>query len=102
MRTFLQKWGEYLLALACVVVIVFAALYTRQEDIRRLSAQNAAADHSQTLEEARTDTAFHIPVDGLCSQPFSGAEKTAGGLWAFDPYAVYTASAGQDVYAVGS
>ncbi len=102
MRTFLQKWGQYLLALACVVVIVFAALYTRQEDVRRLSAQNAAANRSQTLEEAQTEAAFHAPVDGKCCQPFSGAVRTAGGLWRFDPGVSYTAAAGQSVYAVAS
>ena len=35
MRRFLDKWGTAIAAVACALTIVFAAVYTRQDDLKR-------------------------------------------------------------------
>ena len=35
-----KKWGEAALAALCVLAIVFAALYTRQDDLRLWAIMN--------------------------------------------------------------
>ena len=41
MRRFLDKWGTAIAAVACALTIVFAAVYTRQDDLKRIAAQEA-------------------------------------------------------------
>ena len=43
MRKLFKKWGEAMLAALCVLAIVFAALYTRQDDLRRMAARSAGS-----------------------------------------------------------
>ena len=100
MRKWMEKWGSAAGALACVLVILFAVVYTRQDDIRRLSAQNAAADQSQTLKSAQEAPAVFRPVKGQLLQPFAGAKQSSSGLWTLYPYTHYQAAAHQEAYAI--
>lgn len=100
MRTFLHKWGEYLLALMFVTVIIFAALYTRQDDLVRFRAENAAANNSQTLEEAQKAPAWQLPCTGKITRFYAGAVKS-GYLWKFDPYVHFEVRVNQRVFATG-
>lgn len=49
MRRFLDKWGTAIAAVACALTIVFAAVYTRQDDLKRIAAQEARAAQDQSL-----------------------------------------------------
>ena len=53
MRKLFKKWGEAMLAALCVLAIVFAALYTRQDDLRRMAARSAGSSRDQTLDDAQ-------------------------------------------------
>ena len=97
MRRMIKKWGESLLAALCVLAIVFAALYTRQDDLRRMAAQNAAASQDESLEKAAAS--WQRPVSGAVIQPFSGAVKE-NGIWRFSPYVRYGAAYGEAVRAM--
>ena len=83
MRRMIKKWGESLLAALCVLVILFAALYTRQDDLKRMAAQNAAASQDETLGGAAS--AWARPVEGAVLIPFGDARKE-NGIWRFSPY----------------
>lgn len=102
MRAWLKRWGEYLLALLCVLVIVFAAVYTRQEDLQRIAARSAAGSQDQTLRETAPPPAWQQPVEGEVLQPFLGARRSAGGLWRIAPFVCYAAAAGQPVCAMAA
>ena len=97
----LKKWGEAVLAAVCVLAIVFAALYTRQDDLRRLAAQNAAASQDETLNEALEERRFQPPVAQGAASKLSGAARTEAGLWRFSPYVFFPAAPGQSVVAMG-
>ena len=71
MRRMMKKWGESLLAALCVLAIVFAALYTRQDDLKRMAARDAAASQDETLEHAAPP--WSRPTEGAVLKPFSGA-----------------------------
>lgn len=98
MRRMMKKWGEPLLAALCVLVILFAALYTRQDDLKRMAAQNAAASRDETLEKA-AEARWARPVAGAVIAPFSGAVRECG-IWRFSPYVRYTATYGETVRAL--
>jgi len=100
MRKWIKKWGDAAGAFCCVLVILFAAIYTRQDDLRRLSAQNATADQSQTLDNAQNATAVCRPLHGKLLFPFTGAVRSKGGLWSFDPCVHYQTAPGQEVLAI--
>ena len=100
MRKWMEKWGSAAGALLCVLVILFAAVYTRQDDIRRLAAQNAAADQSQTLDDVQTAPQIFRPVNGHIAQPFSIARQNENGLWSFSPKVCYQVSPYQEIYAI--
>ncbi|MBQ9299567.1 MAG: M23 family metallopeptidase [Clostridia bacterium] len=102
MRRLIKKWGEAALAALCVLAIVFAALYTRQDDLRRLAARDAAASRDERLEDVREPSGFQPPIAQRESAGFSGAARTSGGLWQFSPYADYTAAYGQSICAMGA
>ena len=102
MRRLIKKWGEAALAVLCVLAIVFAALYTRQDDLRRLAARNAAASQDERLDEARQAPDFQPPVDGARASDFPGAARTPGGLWRLDPWICYDTVPGQAVCAMGA
>ena len=53
MRRFLDKWGTAIAAVACALTIVFAAVYTRQDDLKRIAAQEARAAQDQSLQDAQ-------------------------------------------------
>ena len=89
MRGMLKKWGEGALAVLCVLAIVFAALYTRQDDLRRMAARNAAAEQSETLAEAQRRAVWQRPAAQPPVSPFAGAERTSDGLWIAAPWARY-------------
>lgn len=97
MRPWMEKWGSVMLILLCALVILFSALYTRQDDLRRIAAQNAAADQNETLNDLPV---YQPPVAGEAIQPFTGAYKTAQGLWQLDPYVHYDVRKGARVQAV--
>ena len=99
MRPWMEKWGSVLLILLCALVILFSALYTRQDDLKRLSAQNAAADQSETLADVIT-AQYIAPTAGDVLQAYLGAYKSAAGLWQFDPFIRYSAQKGSKVFAV--
>ena len=97
MRRMIKKWGESLLAALCVLVILFAALYTRQDDLKRMAAQNAAASQDETLGGAAS--AWARPVEGAVLIPFGDAHKD-NGIWRFSPYVRYEAASGSAVRAI--
>ena len=86
MRSVVKKWSEAALAALCVLAIVFAALYTRQDDLRRLAARSAAESLDQRLEDARTPAPWRMPVPQPPETAYAGAERSAGGLWRFSPW----------------
>lgn len=98
MRPWMEKWGSVLLIFFCALVILFSALYTRQEDVKRLSAQNAAASQDETLSSATAR--YTAPAAGDIVQGYRGAYKTDSGLWRFDPFVHYSAQKGAKVFAV--
>lgn len=100
MRRILQKWGEPALAALCVVIILFAALYTRQEDLRRLAAEHAAGSQNETLADVTPPPAWQAPVPGEILQSFAGAGQTESGLWRLAPWVRFAASRGEAVCAM--
>ena len=102
MRAWAKRWGEYLLALVCVTVIVFASVYTRQEDLQRVAVRGAAGSQDQTLGEAVPPPAWHAPIDGALRTPFQGARRDAAGFWRFSPAVQYAAAYGQPVFAMAA
>lgn len=100
MRSLVKKWSEAALAALCVLAIVFAALYTRQDDLRRLAARSAAESLDQRLEDARTPAPWRMPVPQPPETAYAGAERSAGGLWRFSPWIGCAVSYGQRVCAM--
>ncbi len=94
----MEKWGSVLLIFFCALVILFSALYTRQEDVKWLSAQNAAASQDETLSDA--SARYAAPVSGDILQGYRGAYRTDGGLWQTDPFVHYSVSKSAKVFAV--
>lgn len=99
MRPWMEKWGSVLMILLCALVILFSALYTRQDDLKRLSAQNAAADQSETLADVNA-MQYVAPTADNATQPYLGAYKSEAGLWQFDPFVRYRVQKGSKVFAV--
>lgn len=97
MRSWMEKWGSMILVLLCTLVILFSALYTRQDDLRRIAAQNAAADQNETLHQL---TAYCPPVRKEAVRLFSGACKNEKGFWQLDPYVHYPLSQTAAVFSV--
>ena len=97
MRRMIKKWGESLLAALCVLAIVFAALYTRQDDLKRMAARDAAASQDETLEHAAPP--WSRPTEGAVLKPFSGAVRQKG-IWRFSPFVRYSAAYGEAVRAL--
>ena len=100
MRKWLEKWGSTLSALLCVLVILFAAVYTRQDDLRRLAAENAAADQSETLRDVQPSLSVYRPVHGKLFSAYTGAVKSESGLWQLDPYIRYETENYQEIFAI--
>ncbi|MBQ9196068.1 MAG: M23 family metallopeptidase [Clostridia bacterium] len=98
----IEKWGETALAALCVLAIIFAALYTRQDDLKRLAARDAAASRDESLTEAREQASFQWPVAGAQAEGFIGAARTDSGLWRFSPYVRFSAVPGQSVLAMAA
>jgi len=98
MRPWMEKWGSVALIFLCALVILFSALYTRQDDLRRAAARNVAADQSERLADTVTP-GYLPPVQGKMLKPFRGAYKSAGGLWRMDPYVHYAVKAGEKICA---
>lgn len=102
MRQTVKKWGEALLAALCVLAIVFAAVYTRQDDLRRLAARDAEAVRDQTLAEARQTAAWQPPTAQTPRVSYQSAARRDGGLWQFSPWVSYHGAYGQRVCAMGA
>ena len=100
MRRFLDKWGTAIAAVACALTIVFAAVYTRQDDLKRIAAQEARAAQDQSLQDAQAETVWARPVPSAPSEGFRGAYRDEHGLWRMQPYTRYPAAYGQSVTAV--
>lgn len=100
MRKWLEKWGSTLGAFLCVLIILFAAVYTRQDDLRRLAAENAASDQSETLRDVQPSPAVYRPVSSKLLSPFSGAVQSESGFWQFDPYIRYEAASYQEILSI--
>ena len=100
MRRFLDKWGTAIAAVACALTIVFAAVYTRQDDLKRIAAQEARAAQDQSLPDAQAETVWARPVPSAPSEGFRGAYRDEHGLWRMQPYTRYPAAYGQSVTAV--
>lgn len=101
MRRLIKKWGESVLAVLCLLAIVFAALYTRQDDLRRMAAENAAASQDQTLTALPASLPWGAPTSGGVLIPFATAGKS-GGIWRFSPYVRWAAEAGESVRAMAA
>lgn len=100
MRRWLHKWGYTLGVLACISTILFAALYTRQDELRALGAQSASQSADQTLADAQTP-AWTAPAQGDISQRFTWAQRDAQTLfWHAAPYVCYRLTAGDSIYAM--
>lgn len=100
-RRLIKKWGESLLAALCVLSILFAALYTRQDDLRRAAARNAAASQDERLADTPDEPRWTRPVTGDALTPFSGARRE-NGLWRFSPYVRYAAQTGESIRAMAA
>lgn len=100
MRRFLDKWGTAIAAVACALTIVFAAVYTRQDDLKRIAAQEARAAQDQSLQDAQAETVWARPVPSAPSEGFRGAYRDEHGLWRMQPYTRYPVAYGQSVTAV--
>ena len=98
MQSWLKRWGEGLLAALCILSIVFAAIWTRGEDLRKLAAQGAAAGGDETLRDVQTPAPWARPLEGGAFSAYKGAVKSDG-LWTFDPWVKSPAARGQPVYA---
>lgn len=100
MRRWLHKWGYTLGVLACISTILFAALYTRQDELRALGAQSASQSVDQTLADAQAP-AWTAPAQGEISQRFIWAQRDAQTLfWHAAPYVCYQLKAGDSIYAM--
>ena len=97
MRPWMEKWGSVLLIFFCALVILFSALYTRQDDLRRIAAQSAASGRDETLADAAA-ARICAPVQADMTQPFTGAYKTDGGLWKMDPFVHYSVKKNDAVF----
>lgn len=94
----LRKWrGEVLLACVCVFTVVFAALWTRGDDLRRIAARNAASSEDETLSDLTAAPLWVRPVAGEAIEEYIGARRTAGGLWEMRPAVRFAARPGQAV-----
>ena len=100
MRKLFKKWGEAMLAALCVLAIVFAALYTRQDDLRRMAARSAGSSRDQTLDDAQAASAWRAPVSQSPEAAFAGAYREESGLWRFSPWVRFSAAFGQRVCAM--
>ena len=98
----LKKWGEGALAALCVAAILFAALYTRQDDLKRMAAQNAAASQDETLEQAAEPPAFQRPTTQAPAEKWMGAWRSEAGIWRFSPALRYQTAFDRRVYAMGA
>lgn len=98
MRPWMEKWGSVLLIFLCAAVIVFSALYTRQDDLRRIAAQNAAASQDETFRDV-AEPRYCAPVTDAVIKPYTGAHQSPGGLWQFDPYVYYPLSRSEKISA---
>lgn len=96
MRPWMEKWGSVLLIFFCALVILFAALYTRQDDIRRIAAQNAAATQDESLPAL---PAYCPPVSSAVTKLYAGPCQTENGVWQMDPCVYYAVSQNQSVSA---
>lgn len=102
MRKSIQKWSETALAAVCVGAILFAAVYTRQDDLRRMAAQNAAVSSDERLEEAARRAPWQRPTAGGLAREYAGAVRLPGGLWQGQGDARYACRAGEGVAAPGA
>lgn len=101
MRRLMEKWGTALAVAACVAAITFAAVYTRQDDLRRMAAQQARAAQDQSLSEAQAQSFWTRPVQAPPSQRYIGAYREEGsGLWKTDTRVHYQAYSGQSIAAM--
>ena len=94
MRSWMEKWGSVLIIFLCALIILFSALYTRQDDLRRIAAQNAAASQDETLSGAAR---YSPPVGTTPTQIYRGAYKTAAGIWQMDPHVYYAVQKGDSI-----
>lgn len=98
MHLWMEKWGSAAGALLCALVIIFAALYTRQDELRRAPTKNAAADQSQTLQNTPSPH-FARPADAPLISAFQGAYRQ-NGIWQMRPSVHYKTSIGQEIRAI--
>ena len=94
MISWLEKRGSVILIVICALVVLFSALYTRQDDLKRAAAKNAAADKSDTLKNVPL---FCAPVASVPVQAYRGVFKSESGLWQLDPYVRYTVKKGDQI-----
>lgn len=100
MRKRLEKWGYAGGMLLCILTILFAAIYTRQDDLKRHDTQSASQSQDETLSDALA-ARWQRPVDAQPSARFAGAvrdEKTH--IWRLSADTVYPLAPGQSIYAV--
>ena len=100
MHRLLKKWSEGALAALCILTILFAAVYTRQEDLRSLAARTADASRDQTLADLPTEAPSQHAVPGAVIRPYRGAVRSDAGLWQLQPGVRYAVDDGQRVCAV--
>ena len=96
MISWLEKRGNVLLIVVCALVVLFSALYTRQDDLKRGAAKNASADENDTLKNLPL---FCAPVTSVPVQSYRGVFKSESGLWQLDPYVRYTVQRGDRILA---
>lgn len=97
MRPWMEKWGSVMLIFFCALVILFSALYTRQDDLRRIAARNAASDQSEQLSDVLS-IRYVPPVKSTAARTYKGIYKETG-LWQLDPYVYYAVRKGDVIYA---
>lgn len=108
MAGFWDKWGHYLLAALCVLVILLSGLWTRSQQDRDRSDAQALNDTSQRLGQtekpAEIGESWERPCEGAVIRPYSDAPQffPALGLWRVHQAVDFAAGEGDRVAAMAA
>ncbi len=102
---FLEKWGHYLLAAACVSVILLSGLWTRAQQAREAPGAQALSDTAQRLADVTTAPAAFIPLrpcEGDILRPYSETPVyfESLGIWQIHPGVDFALPEGEAVRSV--
>ncbi|MBQ9264524.1 MAG: M23 family metallopeptidase [Clostridia bacterium] len=103
-KKWMETWGYYVLAVLCMAVIIFSAVWTRKNQDPLPNAE-ALSDGSQRLSDVTpqpTARPTRRPVDGPVLRSFSQAPVyfDACHLWRVHPATDFAVSPGDPVYTI--